>query len=142
MIFEGLTFTVCWLLHNNGDNPTLDHLLEMLAVDKAFFASAIDVLGKLEEGRFHKMPWTRPLKGKAAKGLFEARVLGGPNRQLARFPFCYTKSQEVVLLYGFTKDDGDAPPKFVEKAKLYKDLIERGELRYEEADLSLFQQYQ
>ncbi len=141
MIPEGTTFTVCWLLHNNGENPALDHLLS-LRVDKAFFASAVDVLGKLEEGRFHTMPWTRKLKGKNAAGLFEARVMGGPQRQLARYPYFYTTDREVVLLYGFTKKDGDAPPKFIERAQLYKSLLEEGRLQYEEADLSLFQQRQ
>lgn len=140
MIPEGLTFTVCWLLHNSGENPTLDHLLGLRLIDKAFFASAVDVLGKLEEGRYHRMPWTRVLKGKKADGLFEARAMGGINRQLARYPYFYTPQREVVLLYGFTKDDGDAPPDFVERAQLYKELIEEGRLQYEEADLSLFQQ--
>ena len=119
----------------------LDHLLS-LKPDKAFFASAVDVLGKLEEGRFHKMPWTRKLKGKNAAGLFEARVMGGPKRQLARYPYIYTNDREVVLLYGFTKDDGEAPPLFIERAQLYKSHIEEGRLQYEEADFSLFQQYQ
>lgn len=138
---EGIHFKVCWLLHKNGDCPALNHILEILRSDRAFFASTIDVLGRLEDGKFHTMPWTRPLKGKAARRLFEARVMGGPRRQLARFPYIYTKAQEVVLLYGFTKDDGDPPPKFIERATLYKELIEKGELSYEQTDLSLFQQY-
>lgn len=140
MINEGTSFVVCWLLHNNGGNPVLEHLLS-LQPDRAFFASAVDVLGKLEHGRFHKMPWTRKLKGKNAAGLFEARVIGGPKRQLARYPYIYTKEGEVVLLYGFTKDDGEAPPQFVERARLYKELIEEGKLQYEEADIPLFQQH-
>jgi hypothetical protein len=140
MISEGQQFVVCWLVLKSGKCPTLDHLEELLRVDKAFFASAVDVLGKLEQGRYHQMPWTRPLKGKNARGVFEARVIGGPNRQLARFPYFYTKNREVVLLYGFTKDDGNAPPKFIEKAKLFKELIEKGELGYEQADLSQYQQ--
>lgn len=138
MINEGQRFTVCWLLHKDGENPTLEHLVTMYQQDKAFFASAVKVLGKLQYGVNHSMPYTRPLKGKNAKGLYEARVLGGKRRQLARFPFIYTGSSEVVLLYGFTKDDGQAPPKFVERAKLYKELLEEGTLSYEETDLTQF----
>jgi hypothetical protein len=140
MIDEGTIFKVCWVLHKNGANPTLDHLLGLRSIDKGFFAAAVEVLSSLEQGRSHGMPRTRPLKGKKANGLFEARVMGGPRRQLARYPYFYTKQREVILLYGFTKDDGDAPPAFVERAHLYKDLIERGALQYEEADLSIFSQ--
>jgi hypothetical protein len=136
MLPEGLPLKVCWLIHKDESCPTKEYLVGIYAVDREFFASAIDVLSKLEIGRYHKMPWTRSLKGKDAQGLLEARVMGGPNRQLGRFPFFYSPRREVILEFGFTKKDGDAPPHFIAKARLYKELIEKGELGYEPIDLS------
>lgn len=135
---EGLTLEVCWLLHNNGECPVLQHLLELHSQDVAFFASAADVIRKLQQGKYHKRPWTRDLEGKDAKGIFEARAMGGPNRLMARYPFIYSPKRQVILLYGFTKTDGKPPPKFVAKAAIYKELIEKGDLSYEQIDLSIF----
>lgn len=140
MVFiEGMTFTVNWLLHNNGDCPVLDHLESLGSSNPSFQASAIDVLKKLREGKYHKMPYTKSLEGKIAKGILEGRVMGRSSNQLARYPFIYLPNRQVVLLYGFTKKEGKAPPKFVEKAKLYKELIENGGLKYEEIDFTIFQ---
>jgi hypothetical protein len=137
---EGLLLTVCWLLHKDGSCPTHEYLLEIYKQDRIFFASAIDVLRKLQEGRYHQMPWTKSLHGPDAKGMLEARVIGGPKGRLARFPFIYSSRREVILMFGFTKNDGDPPPKFIRKAKLYKELIEIGELKYEPIDFSFIQQ--
>ena len=135
---EDLELTVCWIFHRDGSCPVAEHLKGLKEHDYDFFAASLQTLLKLKTGKYNRKPLIRKLEGKQAKGLWEARIMGGKNRQFARYPFFYSKKREVVLLYGFTKKSGKTPMSFISRAGLFKELVEKGELSYEEIRTDIF----
>lgn len=137
MLPEGLTFTVCWLILENGGCPTLDYLTALSGSDSDCFLSVVDQMSRLSNSLYLRPPTVTPLKGKA-KGSFELRVMAGNNRHYARLPLVFSKHQEVIVLFGENKKGGNPPPGFIDRAVRYRNMINNKEATYGEINFAQF----
>jgi hypothetical protein len=137
MLPEGLEFTVCWLVFDDGSCPTFDYLQTLSGSDADCFGAIVDQMSRLSRSEYLRPPTVTPLKG-PAKGSFELRVLSGSSRHYARLPLVYSKQREVILLFGDTKKGGNPPPGFIDRVVQYRKLINNGKATYGPIDFKQF----
>lgn len=134
MLPDGNDLTVCQM-ELEGEYPVAD-FLESLVDESESFGTVVDGMRRLADRRWHGKPNTLKLQGAPYKGIFELRMKN--RNKYMRLPFVYTRSNEVVLLFGEMKKKAAPTQNFMDRSKSYRNKINSKEANYEPIDFTEF----
>jgi phage-related protein len=116
-----LTYDVEFYQKENGEVPVREFLLSLPPKMRAKAFSEIELL-KIH-GPELREPYTKPVKGKNNKGIYELRIKFSSD--ISRiFYFTYRESI-FILLHGFIKKTNKTPVREIDRAIRYKEDYER-----------------
>lgn len=105
----------------NGKIPVLEYLLSLDAKMRAKAFSEIELLEK--HGTSLREPYSKPIKGKKYKDLFELRIKFSSD--ISRIFYFTFKNNTFVLLHGYTKKTNKTSENELNRALKYKEDYER-----------------
>lgn len=119
-----MDYNVAFYQKVNGEIPVKDFLLSLNPKIRAKAFRDIELLKAY--GSELREPYTKPLKGKINKGIFELRIKY--SSEISRIFYFSHNENGFILLHGFMKKNSKTPVREIERARKYKEDFER---RYE-----------
>jgi len=116
-----LAYDVEFYQKENGEIPTQEFLESLHPKLRAKIFREIELLKNY--GPDLREPYTKPIKGKENKGLFELRIRFSSDISRV-FYFSYA-GNTFVLLHAFAKKTQKIPKREIDKARKYKEDYER-----------------
>ncbi len=105
----------------NGTAPAEEFIKSL---DDKMIAKVLRVLNVLEiNGPMVRMPYSRMLND----GIFEIRAQQGSD--IVRILYFYSTGKRIVLTHGFIKKSQKTPAHEIERARRYREVYERKDLR-------------